>query len=41
MTFPQLWKHIPSAVEAALTAIEDDGVFALIHLIVEQRVKAY
>ncbi|MGM7774692.1 thiamine pyrophosphate-dependent enzyme [Arthrobacter sp. KNU-44] len=32
---------VPGAVEAALTAIEDDGVFALIHLIVEQRVKAY
>jgi acetolactate synthase I/II/III large subunit len=34
-------RDVPGAVEAALTAIEDDGVFALIHLIVEQRVKAY
>ncbi|MBV1779810.1 acetolactate synthase [Paeniglutamicibacter sp. ABSL32-1] len=33
--------EIPAALEAALTAIDDEGKFALIHLIVEQRVKAY
>lgn len=32
---------IPSALEAALEAIDGKGKFALIHLIVEQRVKAY
>ncbi|MEE1621287.1 thiamine pyrophosphate-dependent enzyme [Zafaria sp. J156] len=32
---------VPAAVEAALKAIDEDGVFALVHLIVEQRVKAY
>ena len=32
---------IPSALEAALKAIDEEGQFALIHLIVEQRVKAY
>jgi acetolactate synthase-1/2/3 large subunit len=34
-------KDVPAALDAALAAIDDDGVFALIHLIVEQRVKAY
>ncbi|GAB16077.1 putative acetolactate synthase large subunit [Arthrobacter globiformis NBRC 12137] len=34
-------RDVPAAVQAALKAIEDDGVFALIHLVVEQRVKAY
>ncbi|WP_364744581.1 thiamine pyrophosphate-dependent enzyme [Arthrobacter sp. LAR12-1-1.1] len=34
-------RDIPSAVEAALAAIHEDRVFALIHLVVEQRVKAY
>jgi hypothetical protein len=34
-------KAVPSALDAALAAIEEDGVFALIHLVVEQRVKAY
>ncbi|WP_395926000.1 thiamine pyrophosphate-dependent enzyme [Arthrobacter sp. PM3] len=34
-------KDIPAALDAALAAIDQDGVFALIHLIVEQRVKAY
>jgi acetolactate synthase I/II/III large subunit len=34
-------KDIPAALDAALAAIEEDGVFALIHLVVEQRVKAY
>lgn len=33
--------HVPAAVSAALRAIDEDNVFALIHLIVEQRVKAY
>ncbi len=32
---------VPAALDAALAAIDEDGVFALIHLIVEQRVKAY
>lgn len=32
---------VPAAIEAALHAIDQDGTFALIHLIVEQRVKAY
>jgi acetolactate synthase-1/2/3 large subunit len=32
---------IPPALTAALKAIDEDKVFALIHLIVEQRVKAY
>ncbi|MBG6185508.1 acetolactate synthase-1/2/3 large subunit [Arthrobacter sp. CAN_A214] len=32
---------IPAAVTAALKAIDEDHVFALIHLIVEQRVRAY
>ncbi|WP_225873679.1 thiamine pyrophosphate-dependent enzyme [Zafaria cholistanensis] len=32
---------IPAALEAALKAIDEDKTFALIHLIVEQRVKAY
>ncbi len=31
---------VPAAVEAALAATQQ-GTFALIHLIVEQRVKAY
>lgn len=34
-------REIPAALEAALAAIDRDGVFALIHLVVEQRVKAY
>ncbi|TWD48090.1 acetolactate synthase-1/2/3 large subunit [Arthrobacter sp. AG367] len=32
---------VPAAVEAALTAIDNNKVFALIHLVVEPRVKAY
>lgn len=32
---------VPAALEAALKAIDEDGQFALIHLLVEQRVKAY
>ncbi|WP_427008671.1 thiamine pyrophosphate-dependent enzyme [Pseudarthrobacter sp. H2] len=32
---------IPAAIAAALKAIDEDHVFALIHLVVEQRVKAY
>jgi acetolactate synthase-1/2/3 large subunit len=32
---------VPAAIEAALRAIDEDGTFALIHLIVDQRVKAY
>jgi acetolactate synthase-1/2/3 large subunit len=32
---------VPEAVNAALRAIDEDRVFALIHLVVEQRVKAY
>ena len=34
-------RDVPTAVEAALAAIDKDRVFALIHLVVEQRVKAY
>ncbi|WP_323960434.1 acetolactate synthase [Arthrobacter sp. JZ12] len=34
-------EDIPDALSAALAAIDEDHVFALIHLIVEQRVKAY
>lgn len=33
--------EIPGALQAALKAIDEEGRFALIHLIVEQRVKAY
>ncbi|HST71645.1 MAG TPA: thiamine pyrophosphate-dependent enzyme, partial [Kocuria rosea] len=33
--------EIPAALDQALTAIDDQGRFALIHLVVEQRVKAY
>ncbi|MGX5357314.1 thiamine pyrophosphate-dependent enzyme [Kocuria sp. KH4] len=33
--------EIPGALEAALEAIDEQGRFALIHLVVEQRVKAY
>ncbi|MEX5304692.1 thiamine pyrophosphate-binding protein [Kocuria sp. CPCC 205258] len=33
--------QIPAALQAALRAIDEEGRFALIHLIVEQRVKAY
>ena len=32
---------VPAALEAALEAIDQKGQFALVHLIVEQRVKAY
>ncbi len=32
---------VPAALQAALSAIDDEGCFALIHLIVEQRVRAY
>ncbi|RAX50410.1 acetolactate synthase [Arthrobacter sp. AQ5-05] len=32
---------VPAALEAALEAIDEKGQFALVHLIVEQRVKAY
>lgn len=32
---------VPAALAAALRAIDEDGVFALVHLVVEQRVKAY
>ena len=32
---------VPAALDAALAAIDENGVFALIHLVVEQRVKAY
>lgn len=32
---------VPAALSAALRAIDEDGTFALVHLIVEQRVKAY
>lgn len=32
---------VPAALEAALRAIDEGGTFALIHLVVEQRVKAY
>lgn len=34
-------QDVPQALTAALRAIDEDNVFALIHLIVEQRVKAY
>ncbi|HKU03191.1 MAG TPA: thiamine pyrophosphate-dependent enzyme [Arthrobacter sp.] len=33
--------EVPAALNAAMAAIDRDGVFALIHLVVEQRVKAY
>jgi acetolactate synthase-1/2/3 large subunit len=33
--------EVPAALNAAMEAIDRDGVFALIHLLVEQRVKAY
>ena len=33
--------EIPEALEAALSAIDDEGTFALIHLVVQQRQKAY
>ncbi|NQD40877.1 thiamine pyrophosphate-dependent enzyme, partial [Glutamicibacter halophytocola] len=33
--------EIPAALDAAVEAIEGNGTFALIHLIVEQGVKAY
>ncbi|MFT4469325.1 thiamine pyrophosphate-dependent enzyme [Arthrobacter sulfonylureivorans] len=32
---------VPAALEAALKAIDEEKTFALIHLVVEQRVKAY
>jgi acetolactate synthase-1/2/3 large subunit len=32
---------VPAALAAALNAIDKDNVFALIHLVVEQRIKAY
>lgn len=32
---------VSAALDAALCAIEEDNVFALVHLVVEQRVKAY
>ncbi len=34
-------QDVPSAINAALKAIEQDHVFAVIHLVVEQRVRAY
>lgn len=34
-------RDVPAALTAAFKAIDEDNVFALIHLIVEQRVKAY
>jgi acetolactate synthase-1/2/3 large subunit len=34
-------RDVPAALDAALAAIDRDGVFALVHLVVEQRVKAY
>lgn len=34
-------QEIPAALEAALNAIDTNGTFALIHLIVEQRKRAY
>ncbi|MGM7669667.1 thiamine pyrophosphate-dependent enzyme [Microbacterium sp. A93] len=37
----ELDADVPAAVEAATRAIDEDGVFALIHLIVDQRVRAY
>ncbi|NIH71088.1 thiamine pyrophosphate-dependent enzyme [Auritidibacter ignavus] len=33
--------EIPAALERALKAVDEDGTFALIHLVVEQRRKAY
>ena len=32
---------VPAALEAAPNAIDKNNVFALIHLVVEQRVKTY
>lgn len=37
----ELDADVPTALAAALRAIDDDGTFALIHLLVEQRVRAY
>jgi len=37
----ELDAEVPAALEAALSAIDNEGCFALIHLVVEQRVKAY
>ena len=37
----ELDADVPAALEAALKAIDEDGLFALVHLVVEQRVKAY
>lgn len=34
-------EEIPAALQAALKAIDEDGTFALIHLVVQQREKAY
>jgi acetolactate synthase-1/2/3 large subunit len=34
-------RDVPAALDAALAALDRDGVFALVHLVVEQRVKAY
>jgi acetolactate synthase-1/2/3 large subunit len=34
-------KDVPAALDSALAAIDQDNVFALVHLVVEQRVKAY
>lgn len=34
-------RDVPAALDAAIAAIDRDGVFALVHLVVEQRVKAY
>ncbi len=34
-------QDVPAALSAALKAIDEDNAFALIHLVVEQRVKAY
>jgi len=34
-------KDVPAALDAALSAIDNQGIFALIHMVVEQRVKAY
>jgi len=33
--------EIPAAIDACYDAINNDGVFALIHLVVEQRQQAY
>src|SRR4029453_13342661 len=33
-------QEVPAAMEAAIAAIDRDGVFAVVHLVVEQRVKA-